>query len=120
MLAVFCPAMSTVVSHEVAHRMSVRWRTDPARWSGFNAFVHSQNSRMWKSALQHPQQFESSHSALLEKRFGESRQPQGRALLMNDNSNTTDPANNNAVIAVFTDPPAAEAAVKKLADAGST
>lgn len=39
---------------------------------------------------------------------------------MNDNSNTTDPANNNAVIAVFTDPPAAEAAVKKLADAGST
>jgi len=30
----------------------------------------------------------------------------------------TDPANNNAVIAVFTDHPAAEAAVKKLAGAG--
>jgi hypothetical protein len=30
----------------------------------------------------------------------------------------TDPANNNAVIAAFTDHPAAEAAVKKLADGG--
>ena len=40
---------------------------------------------------------------------------------MNDktnNTNNTDPAANNAVIAVFTDHLAAEAAVKKLADAG--
>jgi hypothetical protein len=35
-----------------------------------------------------------------------------------DNTNNTDPAANNAVIAVFTDHPAAEAAVKKLAEAG--
>jgi hypothetical protein len=40
---------------------------------------------------------------------------------MNDsteNTNKTDPAAHNAVIAVFTNHPAAEAAVKKLADAG--
>jgi hypothetical protein len=40
---------------------------------------------------------------------------------MNDsteNTNNTDPAAHNAVIAVFTNHPAAEAAVKKLADAG--
>ena len=43
------------------------------------------------------------------------------ALPMNDSTDNTheiDPAAHNAVIAVFTDHPAAEAAVKKLADAG--